>query len=83
MEKGLNILDYIIIFLISLTIISSVAIPVILYYNADTIECSMLGCTFTTEHTDMESRITSNCYINDVEVDCGNKTLNYIKYGKK
>lgn len=50
----------------------------IAYFQADTIECTFLWCTFTTERTDIQSRINQSihieqnreCYKNRNKINC-------------
>ena len=40
------------------------------YLNADKVECNFVWCTFTTERTVKETRVTEHCMIDNVEVNC-------------
>lgn len=50
----------------------------IAYFGADTVECTLLWCTFTTERTDIQNRINrtvhieqnSECYKNGDKINC-------------
>ena len=60
------------IFLIVLIIgsIFEIGLLVFAYINADEVDCNFLWCTFSSSHSSSEYITKSECYINDVEVDC-------------
>lgn len=57
-----------------IVIIFECAILGIAYFNADTIECTWLWCTFTTERTDINQTIrierSEECYANGEKINC-------------
>ena len=46
------------------------------YFNADKVTCNGIWCEFTQERTTIESRVSSECYKNGIQVNCSNNINN-------
>ncbi len=46
------------------------------YFNADKVTCNWIWCEFTQERTTMESRAYSECYRNNVKINCSDDISN-------
>ena len=75
MSIGLMFLGIIIL----VSVLFEVGLLAYAYYNADKVSCNLLWCEFTTERTNIESRVTSECYHNGIKVNCSYLD-DYAKY---
>lgn len=68
--NGKKILTASLIIIVILYFAYEIVIFSILYINADEVNCNWLWCEFKQQRTTIESRITRECFKNNVKVNC-------------
>ena len=69
-ELGHTSIIHLLFILLIIGSIFEIGLLVFAYVNADEVECNLLWCTFSSSYGSSEYITKSECYINDVEVDC-------------